>query len=103
MLYNIHLRSPSVLPSVNNYLNISSETGQQISMKLHRNDAWVMHVQILERFDFREELWLPWQPKEKNKNLLVPNRKGYRFHIWHVASSSGHLPKQTKLWPCCGN
>ena len=42
--------------------------------------------------------------KRKNfKNLLVPNRKGESFHIWHVASSSGPLPKYFKLWPWDGN
>ena len=30
--------------------------------------------------------------KEIFKNLLVPNRKGYSFDIWYVASSSGPLP-----------
>ena len=29
--------------------------------------------------------------KEIFKNLLVPNRKGWSFHIWHVASSSPML------------
>ena len=36
--------------------------------------------------------------KEIFKHLLVPNCKGQSFHIWHVASSSGHLPKYFKLW-----
>ena len=40
--------------------------------------------------------------KEMFKNLLVPNRKGYSFHIWHVASYSGPLPKYFKLWPWSG-
>ena len=31
--------------------------------------------------------------KEIFKNLLVPNHKGKSFHIWHVASFSGPLPK----------
>ena len=35
---------PWVRPSVDNYMNIS-ETGQQISMKLHKNDPWMMHFQ----------------------------------------------------------
>ena len=76
--------------------------------------------------------WLPWQQSEKAsnygpgveispmlwglgfhieikkeifKNLLVPNRKDYSFHIWHVhvASSSGPPPKYFKLWPRGGN
>ena len=41
--------------------------------------------------------------KDFFKNLLVPNRKGYNFHIWHVSSSSGPLPKYFKLWPWGGN
>ena len=53
-----------------------------------------------QRFEFHEELWLPWQPKEKNlENLLVPNRMGQSSHLWHVASSSDPLPKYFKLWP----
>ena len=46
--------------------------------------------------------------KEIFKNLLVPNRKGKSFDIWHVASSSGPLPKfqimalEGKLVLCCG-
>ena len=35
------------------------------------------------------------------KNLLVPNKQNYHFYIWHVASSSGTLPKWFKLWPWC--
>ena len=41
--------------------------------------------------------------KEIFRNLLVPNRKGHSFDIWHVASSSGPLPKFFKLWPWSGN
>ena len=39
--------------------------------------------------------------KEGNflKNLIVPNHKGYIFHIWHVASSSGPLPKYFRYIP----
>ena len=33
------------------------------------------------------------------KSLLVPNRKGYSFHIWHVASSSGPLPNTSYHGP----
>ena len=83
---------------------------------------------ILQRYEFSEELWLPWQPKENTygpgveispmlwvlgfdieikkeifKNLLVSNRKGYSFDIWHVASSSGPQPKYFKLWPWSRN
>ena len=67
-----------VRPSVNNYLkNVSSETGQQISMKLHRNDPWVMH------FQKTWKIWILWRTlvsmatERKNfKNLLIPNHKG---------------------------
>ena len=41
--------------------------------------------------------------KETFNNLLVQNRKDYNFHICHVVSSSGPLPKYFRLWPCCGN
>ena len=41
--------------------------------------------------------------REIFNNIFVPNRKGYSFHIWHVASSSGPLPKYIKLWPWSGN
>ena len=61
-------------------------------------------VKILPRIEFREELWLPWQQslqkkttKNPLKNLLVPYRKGLSFHILHLASSSGALPKYFKL------
>ena len=37
--------------------------------------------------------------KEIFKNLLVPNRKGCNFHIWHVASSSGPLPNISNYGP----
>ena len=37
--------------------------------------------------------------KENFKNLLVSNHKGKSFHILHVASSSGPLPKYYTLWP----
>ena len=37
--------------------------------------------------------------KEIFKNLLVPNRKGYSFHIWHVAPSCGPLPKYFNYGP----
>ena len=33
------------------------------------------------------------------KNLLVPNRKGYSFHICHVASVSGPLPNTSNYGP----
>ena len=35
-------------------------------MKLHRNDPWVIHFQKL-----HEELWLPWQPKEKTLKIFL--------------------------------
>ena len=41
--------------------------------------------------------------KEIVKDLLVPNHEGESFHIWHVAVSSGVLPKYFKLWPWSGN
>ena len=37
-------------------------------MKLHRNDPWVMHFQ---RYEFREELWLSWQQKEKALEIFL--------------------------------
>ena len=52
----------SVRPSV--YLSVreqllkkifSSETGQQISMKLHRNNPWVMH------FQKTSKIWILWR------------------------------------------
>ena len=72
-------------------------------MKLHRmilGNAQSQNLRILQQFEFNEELWLPWQLKEKNlKNLLVPIRKGKSFHIWHVISYSSLLPIYFKLWP----
>ena len=41
--------------------------------------------------------------KEIFKNLLVPNRKGKSNHMWHIASSSGAVPKDFKLWTWSGN
>ena len=41
--------------------------------------------------------------KEIFKDLLVPNHKSESFHIWHVASSSGPLPKYFNLWAKSGN
>ena len=37
--------------------------------------------------------------KEIFKNLLVQHRKGWSFHIWHVASSSGPLPNTSNYGP----
>ena len=54
----------------------SAETGQLISIKLHRNDPLVMH------FQKTSKIWIPWTlvamaTERKNfKNLLVPNYQG---------------------------
>ena len=54
-----------------------SETRLQISIKVHRNDPYVMH------FQNTSKIWIPWRTlvamatERKNfKNLLVPKRKG---------------------------
>ena len=89
---------PPVRPWTITYKIFSSETGQQISMKLHRNDPWVMHFQNTSKIGIPWRILVAMATERKNfKNLLVPNRKGYSFHIWHVASSSGVLPKYFKL------
>ena len=68
----------SVRPFVNNYLKkISSETGQQISMKLHRNYSWVMHFQKSSKISILWRTLVAMATEKKNiKNLLVPNCKG---------------------------
>ena len=60
---------------------------------------------MLLRFEFHEELWLPWQPKGKKKKKTLK----IFFRIWHVASSSGPLPKKLQIMTllcelalCCG-
>ena len=72
-----HDRSMSVCPWTITLKIFSSETGQQISMKLHRNDPWVMH------FHKTSKIWIPWRTlvamatDGKNfKNLFVPKCKG---------------------------
>ena len=42
--------------------DISRRKTDHISTKFHRNDPWV----VLSQIEFHEELWLPWQPIEKN-------------------------------------
>ena len=37
--------------------------------------------------------------KEIFKNLLVPNRNGWSFHIWHVASSSALYQNTSNYGP----
>ena len=48
-------------------------------MKLHRNDPWVMHFQ---RYEFREELWLQWQPKEKTLKIFLSQTVTARAFIF---------------------
>ena len=53
-------------------------------MKLHRNDPWVMHFQ--KRFEFHEEFWLPWQPKEKTLNIFLSQTvrsRAFIFAMYH--------------------
>ena len=66
----------SVCPSVNNYLkNLLlwnrptdfNETSQKWSL----GDAL---SEILQRYEFHKELWLPWQPKEKKLSQTVRAR-----------------------------
>ena len=67
---------PSVCPSVREHLLnkiFSSETGQQISIKLHKNDPWVMH------FQKTSQIWIPCKRKKNIKNLLVPNHNARAF------------------------
>ena len=56
-------------------------------MKLHRNDPWVMYLQKFQRFEFREELWLPWQPKEKKTLKIVLSQtvraRAFIFGMYH--------------------
>ena len=89
---------PCVCPSVNNYLkNLLlwnrptdfNETSQKWSL----DDALLEHFKVLNSVKNSG-----FHGNRKNfKNLLVPNLKGYSFHIWNVASSSGPLPKYFKL------
>ena len=152
---------PCVCLSVNNYLKTSSPLKPANRFQWNFTDmvlGWCT-FRKLQRFEFHEELRLPWQPKENTlkiflsrtvrarafifgmwhhlvalyqnnsnygpgveispmlwvhgishrhkegffKNLLVPNCKGLSFHILHVASCRGALPKYFKLWPLSGN
>ena len=55
-------------------------------MKLHRNDPWVIHFQKTSKIEFREELWLPWQPKEKTLKIFLSQTvraKAFIFGMQH--------------------
>ena len=87
------------------YWNIfSSKTAYWILTKLHRNDPWVVIVQIVPVGCISRS-----RGKKKGfqnailKNILVWNYIAQSFHIWYIASSKGPLPKLLKLSPCGNN
>ena len=54
---------------------------------------------ILQRIEFNEELWLPWQQSEKTLKIFLSQT----IRAGVLASSSGALLKYFKLWTWSGN
>ena len=75
------VRRLSVRPSVCLQLQKKKSSSPKLTIRFQPNVIEMIlrscFFIILQRIEFREELWLPWQQSEKNfKNLLVPNCKG---------------------------
>ena len=68
-------------PSVRPFTITKKSSSPKLTIRFQSNFTEIILTSCsfkrLQRIEFREELWLPWQQSEKNfKNLLVPNHKG---------------------------
>ena len=71
----------SVSPSIRSQLQKKKSSSPKVTHRFQLNFTEMIlrsrSLKILQRIEFRKELWLPWQQIEKNfKNLLVPNCMG---------------------------